>query len=205
MSTLHEHLPVDILSAELGGTGPAFNPSLWADFVIHTAMEEVIKRDKEKAEKSIMNKRDNVENNSIVKNKYQQVTKNIPLIDINSESEKPSTIIDENKNRNIDNLQLGLKNETKNYIDNEKQDDEILDNDQRLKLPENYNENKDILTTESTSNTDFFNYTSNNENIWGPYEKNNSQDNLINNNQTIGMKTPDNQNKENSEEINLMT
>lgn len=40
LSTLHEHLPTDILPAELGGTGPAFNPGLWAEPVIHTAMKE---------------------------------------------------------------------------------------------------------------------------------------------------------------------
>lgn len=40
MSTLHEHLPIDILSAELGGTGPAFNPGFWAEPVIHSAMRE---------------------------------------------------------------------------------------------------------------------------------------------------------------------
>lgn len=40
LSTLHEHLPTDILPAELGGTGPAFNPGLWAESVIHAAMKE---------------------------------------------------------------------------------------------------------------------------------------------------------------------
>jgi len=40
LSTLHEHLPTDILPAELGGTGPAFNPGLWAEPVIHAAMKE---------------------------------------------------------------------------------------------------------------------------------------------------------------------
>lgn len=40
LSTLHEHLPTDILPAELGGTGPAFNPGLWAEPVIHLAMKE---------------------------------------------------------------------------------------------------------------------------------------------------------------------
>lgn len=40
LSTLHQHLPTDILPAELGGTGPAFNPSLWAEPVIHSAMKE---------------------------------------------------------------------------------------------------------------------------------------------------------------------
>ncbi|XP_043274935.1 clavesin-2-like [Venturia canescens] len=55
LSTLHEHLPTDILPAELGGTGPAFNPGLWAEPVIHSAMKEAelaaIKRDKEIAER----------------------------------------------------------------------------------------------------------------------------------------------------------
>lgn len=41
LSTLHEHLPTDILPAELGGTGPAFNPGLWAEPVIRSAMREV--------------------------------------------------------------------------------------------------------------------------------------------------------------------
>ena len=54
MSTLHEHLPTDILPAELGGTGPAFNPGLWAEPVIHSAMKEAelaaIKKEKEQAE-----------------------------------------------------------------------------------------------------------------------------------------------------------
>lgn len=54
LSTLHEHLPTDILPAELGGTGPAFNPGLWAEPVIHSAMKEAelaaIKKDKEQAE-----------------------------------------------------------------------------------------------------------------------------------------------------------
>lgn len=54
MSTLHEHLPTDILPAELGGTGPAFNPGLWAEPVIHSAMKEAelaaIKKEKERAE-----------------------------------------------------------------------------------------------------------------------------------------------------------
>ncbi|XP_043500563.1 clavesin-2-like isoform X2 [Polistes fuscatus] len=40
LSTLHEHLPTDILPAELGGTGPSFNPGLWAEPVIHSAMKE---------------------------------------------------------------------------------------------------------------------------------------------------------------------
>ncbi|EZA54189.1 clavesin-2 [Ooceraea biroi] len=40
LSTLHEYLPTDILPAELGGTGPAFNPGLWAEPVIHAAMKE---------------------------------------------------------------------------------------------------------------------------------------------------------------------
>ncbi|XP_033341864.2 clavesin-2 [Megalopta genalis] len=54
LSTLHEHLPTDILPAELGGTGPAFNPGLWADPVIHSAMKDddltTIKKEKEQAE-----------------------------------------------------------------------------------------------------------------------------------------------------------
>ncbi|XP_008551340.1 clavesin-1 [Microplitis demolitor] len=41
LSTLHEHLQTDILPSEFGGTGPAFNPSLWAEPVIHSAMKEV--------------------------------------------------------------------------------------------------------------------------------------------------------------------
>lgn len=40
MSTLHQYLPSDILPTELGGTGPAFNPGLWAEPVIHTAMKQ---------------------------------------------------------------------------------------------------------------------------------------------------------------------
>ncbi|XP_058799097.1 clavesin-2-like [Phymastichus coffea] len=40
LSTLHQHLPLDILPAELGGTGPAFNPGLWAEPVIHSAIKE---------------------------------------------------------------------------------------------------------------------------------------------------------------------
>ncbi|CAK9809433.1 clvs2 [Anthophora plagiata] len=54
LSTLHEHLPTDILPAELGGTGPAFNPGLWAEPVIHSAMKEAeliaVKKEKEQAE-----------------------------------------------------------------------------------------------------------------------------------------------------------
>ncbi|XP_078045647.1 clavesin-2 [Augochlora pura] len=54
LSTLHEHLPTDILPAELGGTGPAFNPGLWADPVIHSAMKDdeltTLKKEKEQAE-----------------------------------------------------------------------------------------------------------------------------------------------------------
>ncbi|XP_076653590.1 clavesin-2 [Halictus rubicundus] len=54
LSTLHEHLPTDILPAELGGTGPAFNPGLWAEPVIHSAMKEAelaaIKKENEQAE-----------------------------------------------------------------------------------------------------------------------------------------------------------
>lgn len=54
LSTLHEHLPTDILPAELGGTGPAFNPGLWAEPVIHSAMKEAeiaaMKKEKELAE-----------------------------------------------------------------------------------------------------------------------------------------------------------
>ncbi|XP_076755245.1 clavesin-2 isoform X2 [Xylocopa sonorina] len=54
LSTLHEHLPTDILPAELGGTGPAFNPGLWAEPVIHSAMKEAelaaIKKEKEQTE-----------------------------------------------------------------------------------------------------------------------------------------------------------
>ena len=54
LSTLHEHLPTDILPAELGGTGPAFNPGLWAEPVIHSAMKEAelaaIKKEQEQAE-----------------------------------------------------------------------------------------------------------------------------------------------------------
>lgn len=55
LSTLHEHLPTDILPAELGGTGPAFNPGLWAEPVIHSAMKEAelaaIKKEKEQDER----------------------------------------------------------------------------------------------------------------------------------------------------------
>lgn len=40
LSTLHQHLPLDILPSELGGTGPAFNPGLWAEPVIHSAIKE---------------------------------------------------------------------------------------------------------------------------------------------------------------------
>ncbi|OXU26783.1 hypothetical protein TSAR_006491 [Trichomalopsis sarcophagae] len=40
LSTLHQHLPLDILPAELGGTGPGFNPGLWAEPVIHSAIKE---------------------------------------------------------------------------------------------------------------------------------------------------------------------
>ncbi|XP_020283875.1 clavesin-2-like [Pseudomyrmex gracilis] len=40
LSTLHEHLPTDILPAELGGTGPAFNPGLWAEPVIRASMKD---------------------------------------------------------------------------------------------------------------------------------------------------------------------
>ncbi|XP_054007171.1 clavesin-2-like [Hylaeus anthracinus] len=54
LSTLHEHLPTDILPAELGGTGPAFNPGLWAEPVIHSAMKEAelaaMKKEQEQAE-----------------------------------------------------------------------------------------------------------------------------------------------------------
>ncbi|KZC04566.1 PREDICTED: clavesin-2-like [Dufourea novaeangliae] len=54
LSTLHEHLPTDILPAELGGTGPAFNPGLWAEPVIHSAMKEAelaaIKKEEEQVE-----------------------------------------------------------------------------------------------------------------------------------------------------------
>lgn len=53
LSTLHEHLPTDILPAELGGTGPAFNPGLWAEPVIHSAMKEAelsaLKNEKEQS------------------------------------------------------------------------------------------------------------------------------------------------------------
>lgn len=40
LSTLHQHLPLDILPSELGGTGPGFNPGLWAEPVIHSAIKE---------------------------------------------------------------------------------------------------------------------------------------------------------------------
>ncbi|KAJ8679443.1 hypothetical protein QAD02_015230 [Eretmocerus hayati] len=40
LSSLHQHLPLDILPSELGGTGPAFNPGLWAEPVIHSALQE---------------------------------------------------------------------------------------------------------------------------------------------------------------------
>ena len=56
MSTLHQHLPTDILPAELGGSGPAFNPGLWAEPVIHSAMKEAelaaMQKDKELAEEA---------------------------------------------------------------------------------------------------------------------------------------------------------
>ncbi|XP_017877527.1 clavesin-2-like [Ceratina calcarata] len=50
LSTLHQHLPTDILPAELGGTGPAFNPGLWAEPVIHSAMKEAELAAKERIE-----------------------------------------------------------------------------------------------------------------------------------------------------------
>ncbi|XP_012278955.1 uncharacterized protein LOC105698899 [Orussus abietinus] len=57
LSTLHQHLPTDILPAELGGTGPAFNPGLWAEPVIHSAMKEAelaaIKREQERVNVSL--------------------------------------------------------------------------------------------------------------------------------------------------------
>lgn len=40
LSTLHRFLPLDILPAEFGGTGPAFNPGFWAEPVIHSALME---------------------------------------------------------------------------------------------------------------------------------------------------------------------
>ncbi|KAM0733167.1 Clavesin-2 [Formica fusca] len=57
LSTLHDHLPTDILPAELGGTGPAFSPGLWAEPVIHLAMKEAeiaaaAKKEKELADQS---------------------------------------------------------------------------------------------------------------------------------------------------------
>lgn len=57
LSTLHDHLPTDILPAELGGTGPAFSPGLWAEPVIHLAMKEAeiaaaAKKKKELADQS---------------------------------------------------------------------------------------------------------------------------------------------------------
>ncbi|KAG7209535.1 hypothetical protein KM043_015616 [Ampulex compressa] len=86
LSTLHEHLPTDILPAELGGTGPAFNPGLWAEPVIHSAMKEAelaaIKKEEEHgdcrgnaaeptAERKIVETR-NVENRKRSEQEYEE-------------------------------------------------------------------------------------------------------------------------------------
>ncbi|XP_076232894.1 clavesin-2 [Calliopsis andreniformis] len=76
LSTLHEHLPTDILPAELGGTGPAFNPGLWAEPVIHSAMKEAelaaIKKDKEQAENVERSDKKLVESRNVENNKRNE-------------------------------------------------------------------------------------------------------------------------------------
>lgn len=82
MSTLHEHLPTDILPAELGGSGPAFNPGLWAEPVIHSAMKEAelaaMKRDKDLAEaaNNLRNSQEQSRSKDERQNEFSDLTRN---------------------------------------------------------------------------------------------------------------------------------
>ncbi|XP_034949975.1 clavesin-2-like [Chelonus insularis] len=135
LSTLHEHLPTDILPAELGGTGPAFNPGLWAEPVIHSAMKEAelaaINRDKEIAKNSpsvgVKSERKDVFNRGKNGQNY-----GIPLIDVTRNTGKLSI---ENLN-NVNNRRSSAY-EDKN-IANKSEKDAILksqpNDDFRIKI-----------------------------------------------------------------------
>ncbi|XP_033229107.1 uncharacterized protein LOC117180728 [Belonocnema kinseyi] len=110
LSTLHEHLPTDILPAELGGSGPAFNPGLWAEPVIHSAMKEAelaaMKRDKDLAEaaNNLKNTQEQSRSKDERQNEFSDFARN--------ENQSDSTKIDpdlENK-KNLNNSKVKMLN-----------------------------------------------------------------------------------------------
>lgn len=107
LSTLHQHLPTDILPAELGGSGPAFNPGLWAEPVIHSAMKEAelanMERDKESSE-DVNNLRNSQEQS---RTKDQNEFTNLTTNETNrSESAKPDSNFENEKNLKYSKAQI---------------------------------------------------------------------------------------------------
>ncbi|XP_063973476.1 clavesin-2-like isoform X2 [Diachasmimorpha longicaudata] len=146
LSTLHEHLPTDILPAELGGTGPSFNPGLWAEPVIHSAMKEAelaaIKKDKDSADKQGEVKErhngDAIRTKATIEGESKSDRVEIPLDAIHKSS---SVSVDDENNKNVDNRRVNVRRE-KNQMDSETET--ILDNDSRVKV---YRDREDNVTT----------------------------------------------------------
>lgn len=97
LSTLHEHLPTDILPAELGGTGPSFNPGLWAEPVIHSAMKEAelaaLKKEKDERNDNASERLTNSPENDdkvIESRNVENYKRNEPLFEGRSKQEKES-------------------------------------------------------------------------------------------------------------------
>lgn len=156
MSTLHEHLPTDILPAELGGTGPSFNPGLWAEPVIHSAMKEAelaaIKKDKALTDKQgEIKERNNDRHNgeairtkATIEGESKSDRLEIPLDAMPKANGKSigkiGKSIDDENNRNVDNRRGNLKKE-RHYAESETET--ILDNDSRVKI---YRDEEDNMT-----------------------------------------------------------
>ncbi|XP_011304578.1 clavesin-2-like [Fopius arisanus] len=114
LSTLHEHLPTDILPAELGGTGPSFNPGLWAEPVIHSAMKEAelaaLKKDPAAGEiKESINERQNEE--TITESTIKGDSKSDRL-EMSLASVHKSSIIDDENNKNVENVRGNSRRQT---------------------------------------------------------------------------------------------
>ncbi|XP_043471780.1 clavesin-2-like [Leptopilina heterotoma] len=109
LSTLHQHLPTDILPAELGGTGPAFNPGLWAEPVIHSAMKEAelanTKRDKESSN-DVNNLRNSQEQSRTQDQKHYEFSDNAKNEMNRTESEEPDSVFENEKNLNYSKAQI---------------------------------------------------------------------------------------------------
>ncbi|XP_015113828.1 clavesin-2 [Diachasma alloeum] len=178
LSTLHEHLPTDILPAELGGTGPSFNPGLWAEPVIHSAMKEAelaaIKKDKDPADKqgeikercSERHNGDAIRAKATIEGESKSDRLEIPLDAIHKST---NASVDEENNINVDNRRGNLRRE-KNKVSSETEN--ILDNDSRVRI---YRDEEDNVTRRIESESDI-------ECLDPPSETNSNEFEMISNN-----------------------